>query len=153
MSEQKINFLDTVINYCENGDTGTLFISTKNNKASQIVIKNGEIIAATMGRIKGFKAIVEVEKVGIKGASFTEKTQMPFSAEAYIECSDTVLKKCGYMPLKNDTLQELLRSNETATSSQKTKKSMLDTEAQEKREFDSKSDDEILQVILNRGKS
>ena len=81
---------------CEEGRTGTVSIATNNNKSCQIVITNGEIIAVTLARLKGYDAINELLKVGFKRASFNQDLQLPFKEDARIDSSHKLLIKLGY---------------------------------------------------------
>lgn len=92
---------------CEDGKTGTVYISTKNNKSCHIAITDGQIVASKMGRTKGLQAISEMNRTGIKGASFSEGMQLNYTEESSIESSDTVLKVLGYKQVKRDMQQEI----------------------------------------------
>lgn len=87
---------DSLFKHCAQGDTGTVFISTANNKSCQIVITNGKIMAVSLARTKGFEAILEMEKVGIKAATYTEEMQLNYTDDAIIDSSEAVLKLLGY---------------------------------------------------------
>ena len=82
--------------HCAEGKTGTISIATNNNKSCQIVLKNGEILAVTMSRLKGLEAVKELLKVGIKRAALNQNLDLPFSEEARIESSDKLLRSLGY---------------------------------------------------------
>ena len=78
---------------CAKGRTGVVFISTNNNKACQIVIENGELIAAKIQRLKlkGIDAIQELKTLGVRGASFNNGMKIAYSEEDKIEMRDIAL--------------------------------------------------------------
>ena len=78
--------------YCYEGKTGTLLIATNSNKSCQITIEAGEIIAVSMGRLKGYDATNELISGGIKRSAFTEYMKFPHTKEAFIGSSDKFLK-------------------------------------------------------------
>jgi len=103
----QINILtNNLFKPCAEGKTGTIYISTNNNKSCHIAITEGQIIASKMGRKKGLDAISEMNKIGVKGASFSEGMQLNYTNDSKIESSDTVLKVLGYKETKADVLDE-----------------------------------------------
>jgi len=83
---------------CEEGKSGVVFISTNNNRACQIIIENGSLIAANMKRLKlkGIDAIQELKKLGIRGASFNSGMKIPYNDEEKIETGEFALSSLGY---------------------------------------------------------
>ena len=81
---------------CEEGKSGVVFISTNKNQACRIIIVDGSIIAVNMGLFKGFDALKELEKVGIKKVSFKSGMELPYKDEEKIESSDSALSFLGY---------------------------------------------------------
>ena len=73
-----------------------VFISTNNNQACRILIVNGAIIAANMGLFKGFDALKELVKIGIKQVSYKDGMELPYKDEEKIESSDSALQFLGY---------------------------------------------------------
>jgi len=94
MSDEDLSFGDAVLKHCQKGKTGTILISTKNNKACQVVVNDGQISAVVMGRIKGLEAVLEAKKVGVKAESFNER-QLPYTDDAKISSSDEIMKLIG----------------------------------------------------------
>ncbi len=82
--------------YCRSGSTGTVFITTENNRSCQIVLNNGCITATSLGDKRGFDAILELKETRINRFSFIKDMQFPLSIYADIICSDTVLSLLGY---------------------------------------------------------
>ena len=81
---------------CRSASTGTIFITTDKNQSCQIILKDGEIKAAALGKKRGFEAILELKETRIKRYSFIKSMKFPLSIYADIICSDTVLDILGY---------------------------------------------------------
>jgi len=94
MSDDDLSFGNAILKHSQEGKTGTVLISTKNNKACQVILNNGEISAVIMGRLKGLEAVLEAKKVGVKAESFNER-QLPFTDDAKINSSDDIIKLIG----------------------------------------------------------
>lgn len=82
-----------LVKYCESGKSGTILIATNTNKSCQISIEAGEIIAVSMGRLKGYDAAQDLSTGGIKRSSFTENLKFPHTKEAFISSSNKFLEK------------------------------------------------------------
>ena len=92
-----MNLLEmNLFKHCEEGKSGMVFISTNNNQACRILIVNGAIIAANMGLFKGFDALKELVKIGIKQVSYKDGMELPYKDEEKIESSDSALQFLGY---------------------------------------------------------
>ena len=92
-----MNLLEmNLFKHCEEGKSGMVFISTNNNQACRILIVNGAIIAANMGLFKGFDALKELVKIGIKQVSYKDGMELPYKDEEKIESSDSALHFLGY---------------------------------------------------------
>ena len=92
-----MNLLEmNLFKHCEEGKSGMVFISTNNNQACRILIVNGAIVAANMGLFKGFDALKELEKIGIKNVSYKDGMELPYKDEEKIESSDSALQFLGY---------------------------------------------------------
>ena len=92
-----MNLLEiNLFKHCEEGKSGMVFISTNNNQACRILIVNGAIVAVNMGAFKGFDALKELEKTGIKQASYKDRMELPYKDEEKIESSDSALQFLGY---------------------------------------------------------
>ena len=97
-NNQKLTIRNTLFKHCTEGDTGIVFLTTKNNKACRIFLTEGEVQAMTLGKFKGFEAATELEKVGLKGSSFSDKFNLPYAKSAIINSSEKFLKQFGYTP-------------------------------------------------------
>ena len=82
--------------YCRSGSTGTVFISTENNRSCQIVLDNGCIKAVSLADKRGFEAISELKETRFNRFYFIKDMQFPLSIYADIICSETVLGELGY---------------------------------------------------------
>ena len=81
---------NSLFKYCRSGSTGTVFITTENDRSCQIVLNNGNITAASLGDERGFEAIFELKDTSIKQYSFINGLLFPLSIYADITCSDSV---------------------------------------------------------------
>ena len=162
MSIQYKSFANAVVEYCKEGMNGTAFISTLNNKSCQVVIKEGIIIAVIMGRIKGEAAIAEVEKVGIKGASFNERLHLPYSEDAVIKSNAAILGHADSAQNNNNVSEQSSNASEQSSGpidleALLSAEDHLDPEpaTSSKKKVDSQddiSDDDLLADILNNVK-
>ena len=83
------SFETNLFNIVNEKKTGTILIATKNNKSCQITLEFGEIVAVTMGRIKGYDAAPMLLKSGgIKRASFNVNMVFPHTKDAFISSSE-----------------------------------------------------------------
>lgn len=98
LNTQDVSFQNCIYNYCENNETGTILIATNNNRSCQISIENGEVIAASLSRFKGYQVANELRKVGIRKASFTQGVKFPHIGEAKITSSKMFLEKLENIP-------------------------------------------------------
>lgn len=94
MSDDEFSFGNAVLKYCKEGKTGTILLSTNNNKACQVILTRGHIVAVTMGRIKGLEAVLAAKKIGVKAESFNER-QLRYTDESKINSSDEIMKLIG----------------------------------------------------------
>lgn len=94
-----MNHLETnAFKPCIKGESGVLFISTGNNMACQVIIEDGKPIAANLARLKlkGIKAIQELKRVGIRGATFRDGIKIRYKNVERIEQGDVALNLLGY---------------------------------------------------------
>lgn len=96
-NEQKVSLRSSLFKHCNDGDTGIVFIKTKNNKACKIFVTEGEVEAISMGRLSGPEAALELKKQGIQGASYSERFNLPYADSNAINSSDTLLKQFGFV--------------------------------------------------------
>ena len=87
------SFENCIYNHCKNSETGTILIATNNNRSCQISIKEGSVVAATMGRSKAYNVAYELRNDGIKRASFTQNMPFPHSFDAHVKSSQMFLEK------------------------------------------------------------
>lgn len=91
------SFEANIFKHIKDGQTGTILIATKNNKSCQVTLENGEIIAVSMGRIKGYEAATELAKSGIKRASFTRNMSFPHTKDAFITSTEKFIDKLTFV--------------------------------------------------------
>lgn len=104
-----LNISNDVFKHCKAGKTGTVIITTNSNSSCSIILDEGNLVAATTGRIRGYKAITELEKVGIKALSFKEGVQLPYKEEAVISAAhgEALFKHYG-VPAAAKDLSDIL---------------------------------------------
>ena len=81
---------------CTDGHTGTILITTKNNKSCQITLSKGEVIAASMSLFKGFDVTKVLLSTGIDRVKFNKNMTFPHADAALISSSDLFLSKLGF---------------------------------------------------------
>jgi len=89
-----------LLHHAQKKDTGVIFITTDNNKAAKIFVKNGEVEAVSMAKLSGIQAALEIEKIGIKAAAYSESFKLPFKKDAAIDSSETLLNFLDYKKRK-----------------------------------------------------
>ena len=100
------SFENCLFKHCNDLQTGTVLIATNNNKSCQITLDKGEIIAVSMGRLKGQAVAQELLTDGIRRSSFTQNMKFPHSVEAQLESSNqflNVLKNIRHLTLVPNT--------------------------------------------------
>ena len=103
-----MNLLEiNLFSHCEEGKSGMVFVSTNDNRACRILIVNGEIIAANLGLFKGFDALKELVKIGIKQVSYKDRMELPYEDAEKIESSDSALQFLGYSGSSVERHQEV----------------------------------------------
>lgn len=95
---QNISFESCIYKYCGSDQTGTILIATHNNKSCQISIENGDVIAASLGRSKGYQVAKELLNDGIRSASFIDDLKFPHTGVAEIHSSQLFLEKLANIP-------------------------------------------------------
>lgn len=92
------SFETCLFQHCKEGETGTVLIATNNNRSCQISIDKGEVVAVSMGKLKGYEVTTSLLKDGIKRASFTQNMNFPHSKEAFINSGETFLNRLNGVP-------------------------------------------------------
>jgi len=98
LNTHDVSFQSCIYNYCENKQTGTILIATNNNRSCQISIENGEVVAASSGRAKGYQVARDLLNDGVRSASFTEGVKFPHIGEAKVTSSKMFLEKLANIP-------------------------------------------------------
>jgi len=92
------SFQSFIYRHCKNEDTGTILLSTNDNKSCQISMENGDIVAASMARSKGYNVTTELLKTGIRRCSFNKNMDFPHSKDAEIDSSIIFLGRLEKRP-------------------------------------------------------
>lgn len=103
--------LGQIIRLCAEQKTGTLFLTTTENKACHIVFDNGRIVAMAYGSIRGIAVADILPRLSIQASQFNSALSMPLSSKAALDNDNKVFDKLG---LRRATTTEI-----TASTSQR----------------------------------
>lgn len=81
---------------CDNGETGTLYITTTANRGCYVVIKDGQVISLSFGREGGDSFMRGFINMSVKNFSFKQGLILPMSEKASISSSQDFLDILGY---------------------------------------------------------
>lgn len=77
--------LDHIAGLCDAAETGTLFITTGDNRACHVLIEQGRITALSFGPIRGEKVFESLNQTDIARYAFKTGIKMPLPGRAYID--------------------------------------------------------------------
>lgn len=109
------SFETNIFKHIKDGQTGTILIATKNNKSCQVTLENGEIIAVSMGRVKGYEAANELATSGIKRAAFTRNMSFPHTKDAFISSTDKFVDKLIFV-VELSSISDITESNKQSVA-------------------------------------
>lgn len=87
--------LGQIVRLCAEQKTGTLFLTTTENKACHIVFDNGRIVAMAYGNIRGVAVADILPRMPIQASQFNSALTMPLSSKAALDNDHTVFDKLG----------------------------------------------------------
>lgn len=93
--EANLSFTGTLSKHCSNGDTGVVFVTTNDNKSCKIFLNNGKVDAINLRMNTGEAAPAELNRVGVKGCSFSNRFILPFTKNDEVSSSEDVLIQLG----------------------------------------------------------
>ena len=85
---------------CDDGETGTLYITTTENRGCYVVIKDGQVISLSFGREGGDSFMRGFVQMNVKNFSFKQGLILPMSGKASISSSQDFLDILGYQMYK-----------------------------------------------------
>ncbi|MCA1778260.1 MAG: hypothetical protein LC637_02405 [Xanthomonadaceae bacterium] len=88
--------LAQIIGLCRDEKTGTLFLSTRQNKACNIVFEAGRIIAMSYGPVKGAAVAEILNDLIIERGRFEENINLPLGSRAGIGPDTDIFGKLGF---------------------------------------------------------
>ena len=98
---------------CRDAKTGSLFIATKENKAGQVVVKDGILVGIAYAGLCNHEAVEKLESVGELRFSFTPGVQFPLKETLTEEASAELLQAMGYEAPAIEPLEEASDAVET----------------------------------------
>ncbi|MCB2427842.1 DUF4388 domain-containing protein [Methylophaga pinxianii] len=87
--------LKLLLTLCNEQKSGTLFLTTKDNKACHIIFEQGQIAAMAFGSIKGIAVAKILPRLFIERTSFNSTLRMPLNQRASIEEQADVFAALG----------------------------------------------------------
>lgn len=86
---------NTLYRHCRRGDSGVIFVTTNENKSCKIFLNKGRVVAINMRKHGGEAAPAQLNRVGVKACSFSNRFKLPYSKSDEISSSDEILTKLG----------------------------------------------------------
>lgn len=96
--------LGQIVRLCAEQKSGTLFLTTTDNKACQIVFEQGRIIAMAYGTIRGAAVADILPRLVVQASQFNSTLTMPLSSKAKLDDDNSVFVKLG---LRRSTVQQI----------------------------------------------
>ncbi len=87
--------LNRLLTLCNEQKSGTLFLTTADNKACHIIFENGRIEAMAFGSVKGLAVANLLPRLLIERTSFNSTLRMPLSERANIEDQADIFAALG----------------------------------------------------------
>ena len=87
--------LGQIVRLCAEQKSGTLFLTTTENKACHIVFDEGRIIAMAYGTIRGVAVAEILPRLPIQASQFNSALRMPLSSKAMLNDDSSVFDKLG----------------------------------------------------------
>lgn len=103
--------LKLLLTLCNEQKSGTLFLTTNDNKACHIIFEQGRIEAMAFGSVKGLAVANLLPRLLIERTSFNSTLRMPLSERASIEDQADIFAALG---LRRQQVAETQKSD-TAT--------------------------------------
>lgn len=87
--------LGQIVRLCAEQKTGTLFLTTRENKACHIVFEEGRIVAMAYGTVRGADVADILPRLVIQASQFNSAITMPLSSRAKLEDDSNIFDKLG----------------------------------------------------------
>lgn len=87
--------LKLLLTLCNEQKSGTLFLTTADNKACHIIFEQGQIEAMAFGSVKGIDVARLLPRLIIERTSFNSTLKMPLSGRASIEDQADIFAALG----------------------------------------------------------
>ncbi|MDX1572712.1 MAG: hypothetical protein R3341_01710 [Methylophaga sp.] len=84
-----------IVRLCAEQKSGTLFLTTKENKACHIVFENGRIIAMAYGTVRGVAVADILPRLSLQASQFNSALRMPLSSKSLLNDDSSVFDKLG----------------------------------------------------------
>lgn len=97
--------LGQIVRLCAEQKSGTLFLTTNNNKACHIVFDEGRITAMAYGSVRGVAVADLLPRLTVQASQFNSALRMPLSSTAMLDDDSSVFDKLG---LRRGAMQQLV---------------------------------------------
>jgi len=81
--------------HCKDRQTGIVFVTTNDNKSCKIFLDNGEVSAISMRKYGGDAAPDELNRIGVKACSFSDRFTLPYPKNDEVTSSNDILNQLG----------------------------------------------------------
>jgi len=102
-NETHLGLTGLLSKHCSDGDTGIVFVTTNDNKSCKIFLSNGKVDAINLRNNTGEAAPIELNRVGVKACSFSNRFKLPFANRDKVSSSEDVLTQLGCNTLESIT--------------------------------------------------
>lgn len=102
-------------NMCNNSKTGTLFISSEDNRAVSFVLKHGVITSCSYGHIQGEAALTYIQRIQAGSYAFSEKVFFSLAEENNLPSTADIFELLGYEDYEAPAEPEMIANNTEIT--------------------------------------
>ncbi len=100
--------LGKIVRLCAEQKSGTLFLTTTNNKVCHIVFDEGRITAMAYGSVRGAAVADLLPRLPVQSCQFNSALRMPLSSRALLDDDGSVFHKLG---LRRGAMQPVVSSS------------------------------------------
>lgn len=101
MNTLNAELLSDLFLHCKKKETGTLFITSSENRSCQVVLKAGEILSMCFGTMMGNEVANSIHKMRVERFSFKKGLVLPMPDQAIVTLSSKILQAFGYQKSEN----------------------------------------------------
>jgi hypothetical protein len=94
--QDNVLLLQTICQLCSARETGTIFITTTENRACHLVMEQGRVIALSYGRYRGEQVVEMLAEMPIANFSFKQGIKMPLAGRSFVDDNFNVVEVLGF---------------------------------------------------------